>query len=66
MPNTPNVSIEDIVAARARIAEGIFVSPCPESIPLTELCGMHIFCKLDYLQRTGSFKERARATPCCC
>jgi threonine dehydratase len=58
MPNMPEVSIEDIVAARARIAEGIFVSPCPESIPLTDLCGMHIFCKLDYLQRTGSFKER--------
>lgn len=58
MPNSPQVSMEDIVAARARIADGIFVSPCPESIPLTELCGMHIFCKLDYLQRTGSFKER--------
>ncbi len=58
MPNTSHVGIEDIVAACARIAEGIFVSPCPESIPLTELCGMHIFCKLDYLQRTGSFKER--------
>jgi threonine dehydratase len=54
----PQVTIEDIVAARQRIAEGIYLSPCPESIPLSELCGMHIFCKLDYLQRTGSFKER--------
>lgn len=34
------------------------MSPCPESIPLSELCGCRVFCKLDYLQRTGSFKER--------
>jgi threonine dehydratase len=54
----PNVSIDDIIAARKRIADGVYLSPCPESIPLSELCGMHIFCKLDYLQRTGSFKER--------
>src|SRR4029453_2536941 len=30
----------------------------PLSIPLSELTGMEIFCKLDNLQRTGSFKER--------
>jgi threonine dehydratase len=52
------VTIDDIVAARQRIAGGVYVSPCPESIPLSELCGATIFCKLDYLQRTGSFKER--------
>ncbi len=34
------------------------MSPCPESPQLSELCGARIFCKLDYLQRTGSFKER--------
>lgn len=33
-------------------------TPCPDSIPISELCGCQIFCKLDYLQRTGSFKER--------
>jgi threonine dehydratase len=52
------LTIEDVQAARQRIAGGVYLSPCPESIPLSELCGMHIFCKLDYLQRTGSFKER--------
>jgi threonine dehydratase len=52
------VTIDDIIAARQRIAGGVYVSPCPESIPLSELCGATIFCKLDYLQRTGSFKER--------
>ena len=34
------------------------MSPCVESIPLSQLTGAHIYCKLDYLQRTGSFKER--------
>jgi threonine dehydratase len=53
-----SVTLEDIVAARRRIAGSIFESPCVESIPLSQLCGAHIFCKLEYLQRTGSFKER--------
>src|SRR5205823_303789 len=41
-----------------RIAGGIIESPCPASIPLSEATGMTVFCKLEYLQRTGSFKER--------
>src|SRR4030095_1018820 len=40
------------------IAGAVYLSPCVESIPLSQLTGAHIFCKLDYLQRTGSFKER--------
>jgi threonine dehydratase len=52
------LSLADIEAARERIAGGIYVSPCVESIPLSQLTGAHVFCKLDYLQRTGSFKER--------
>ena len=36
----------------------MIVSPCPESIPLSEITGARIYCKLDNLQRTGSFKER--------
>ena len=54
----PLVSLEDIVAARGRIQEALYLSPCPPSIPLSEVAGSRIFCKLDYLQRTGSFKER--------
>jgi threonine dehydratase len=54
----PAVTFADIEAARARIAGGIYVSPCVESIPLSRLTGAHVYCKLDYLQRTGSFKER--------
>jgi threonine dehydratase len=52
------VTLADIIAARERIADGIYCSPCPESRQLSPLCGTRVFCKLDYLQRTGSFKER--------
>ena len=52
------LELADIVAARRRIADGIYLSPCPESIPLSEITGVRALCKLDYLQRTGSFKER--------
>src|SRR5256714_4414040 len=52
------VTFADIQAARKRIDGAVYYSPCPESIPLSELTGMKIFTKLDYEQRTGSFKER--------
>ena len=52
------VTLADIEAARDRIAGGVYYSPCVESIPLSQLTGAHVYCKLDYLQRTGSFKER--------
>ena len=52
------ITCDDVVAARERIRGGIYESPCVESIPLSQLTGAHIWCKLDYLQRTGSFKER--------
>src|SRR5689334_5313110 len=55
---TAPVSFADIAAARERIKGAVYHSPCPQSIPLSELTGMQIFCKLDNLQRTGSFKER--------
>ena len=34
------------------------MSPCPESIPLSEITGARVYCKLDNFQLTGSFKER--------
>src|SRR2546422_1271091 len=52
------VRFQDIEAAVERIAGHVIESPCPPSIPLSEATGMQIFCKLEYLQRTGSFKER--------
>ncbi len=52
------VSLHAIRAAARRIAGGLVVTPCPESIPLSEITGARVFCKLDSFQRTGSFKER--------
>jgi threonine dehydratase len=52
------VNLADIRAARRRIASGVIRTPCPESIPLSEITGARIVCKLDNFQRTGSFKER--------
>jgi threonine dehydratase len=51
-------TFHDIKAAAARIKGAVYESPCARSIPLSELTGMEIYCKLDNLQRTGSFKER--------
>ncbi|MDI1248840.1 MAG: threonine ammonia-lyase [Lacunisphaera sp.] len=53
-----SVSLSDIRAARRRIATGVIVTPCRESIPLSEVTGARVYCKLDNFQRTGSFKER--------
>lgn len=52
------VTLENIVAARHRIASGIVKTPCEESSALSEICGCRVFSKREYLQRTGSFKER--------
>ena len=52
------VNIETIRAARERIDDVIYHSPCPYSLNLSRLCGCEIYCKLDHLQVTGSFKER--------
>src|SRR6476659_3835979 len=54
----PPTTFQDIAVARERIKGAIYYSPCPLSIPLSEITGMEIYCKLDNLQRTGSFKER--------
>ena len=50
--------VSDVVSARARLDGAVAVTPCTESIPLSELTGSRVFCKREYLQRTGSFKER--------
>jgi len=52
------VKFADIEAARKRIDGAVYYSPCRDSIPLSEIAAIKIFCKLDNLQRTGSFKER--------
>jgi threonine dehydratase len=53
-----SVTLDDIRAARVRIAPHVYRSPCPYSLALSRLSGARVFCKLDNLQVTGSFKER--------
>jgi threonine dehydratase len=53
-----DVSFDDIVEARRRIAGGVMVTPCIESPALSAITGARIFCKQEYQQRAGSFKER--------
>ncbi|HEX7860785.1 MAG TPA: threonine ammonia-lyase [Verrucomicrobiae bacterium] len=54
----PPVTYQDIEAAAARIRGAVVYTPCPLSIPLSEATGLQIYCKMENLQRTGSFKER--------
>src|SRR4051812_43854458 len=55
---TATVCLADIQSARERIVGGVALTPCPLSVPLSEVTGCEVYCKLDFLQRTGSFKER--------
>jgi threonine dehydratase len=52
------VAPETIRAARSRIGDAVFLSPCQLSHSLSELVGLPLYLKLENLQRTGSFKER--------
>ena len=52
------VDLDQIRAARQRLGTAIYHSPCPYSLGLSRLCGADVYCKLDHLQMTGSFKER--------
>lgn len=54
----PRVTVDDIRAAEGRIADAIVRTPCHHSAALSRLCGCDVYAKLDYLQATGSFKER--------
>ena len=54
------VTLADIEAAAKRIEGAVYRSPCVYSLQLSRLCGAEVYCKLDNLQLTGSFKERGR------
>jgi threonine dehydratase len=56
--STATVPLSEIVAARSRLNGAINYTSCVESAALSELTGAHVFCKQEFLQRTGSFKER--------
>lgn len=55
--NPQKIQFEDITSAAFKVKQGVLVTPCMKS-HLSELTGMEIFLKKDFLQYTGSFKER--------
>ncbi|MGF1635251.1 MAG: threonine ammonia-lyase [Phycisphaerae bacterium] len=56
----------EVAAARDRIAGRVLLTPSPASPALSDATGFRVFCKLEYLQRTGSFKERGAANALLC
>ena len=53
-----SIGLEDVLAARERLGDAVYYSPCPHSIMLSALTGQQVYLKLENLQMTGSFKER--------
>jgi threonine dehydratase len=53
-----SIHLADVQAARERLRDSIYYSPCPHSVMLSELTGQQVYLKLENLQMTGSFKER--------
>ncbi len=55
--NPVKVTFNDVSAAAYRIRAGIEMTPCTRS-HMSEITNMEIYFKKDFLQYTGSFKER--------
>ena len=58
MPISHMISLDDIRAARERLRDAIFQSPCAYSETFSRIARNSVFFKLENLQMTGSFKER--------
>ena len=56
--STNRITIDQIQAARRRMAEYIRLTPVTESASLTELTASPVYLKLEHQQITGSFKIR--------
>jgi threonine dehydratase len=52
------IDLADVLAARERLREHVYYSPCARSEMLSKLTGHQVYLKLENLQMTGSFKER--------
>ena len=52
------LTLDDVLAARERLKNSIYYSPCTHSQMLSQMTGQDVFLKLENLQMTGSFKER--------
>lgn len=57
-PSSPKIlSFQDVSAAAYKIKSGIQHTPCTRS-QMSSMLGMRVFFKKEFLQYTGSFKER--------
>jgi threonine dehydratase len=52
------ITLKDVLAARERVRDAIYLSPCARSETLSRVSGTQAFLKLDNLQMTGAYKER--------
>uniref|UniRef100_A0A8R1UG80 L-serine deaminase n=1 Tax=Pristionchus pacificus TaxID=54126 RepID=A0A8R1UG80_PRIPA len=58
-PDIPRqVTFSDISAAAFNIKKGISKTPCTKSLQLSNKYGVELYFKKEYMQVTGSFKER--------
>jgi threonine dehydratase len=55
------LDVAAVEAARVRLRDAIYLTPCPYSQTLSTLTGARCHLKLENLQMTGSFKERGAA-----
>ena len=55
------LDVAAVEAARRRLSDAIYRTPCPYSRTLSELTATRCHVKLENLQMTGSFKERGAA-----
>jgi threonine dehydratase len=61
---TPSVTLDDVLAARERIAERIVRTPLLASDALSQRTGARVKVKAECLQRTGAFKVRGALNAC--
>jgi len=52
------VTSQDVQAARARVRDHVYLSPCARSETLSRATGGDAYLKLENLQMTGAYKER--------
>ncbi|MGI4855180.1 MAG: threonine ammonia-lyase [Janthinobacterium lividum] len=53
-----SITVEDVQAARERVRDAVYLTPCAHSRTLSDLTGQAVHLKLENLQMTGAFKER--------
>ena len=52
------VTLKEVLAARERVRDALYLSPCARTETLSRVSGLQAFLKLDNLQMTGAYKER--------